>query len=44
MKRLKNFIKETEKKEQELNDDSEWIKDSLDQLVILDPKNGEETE
>lgn len=44
MKRLKNLIKETEKKEQELNDDSEWIKDSLDQLIILDPKNGEEVE
>ena len=44
MKKLKNFIKEIEIKEQKLNEDSEWIKDSLDQLVILDPKNGEETE
>ena len=44
MKKLKTFIREIEKKEQELNDDSEWIKDSLDQLIILDPKNGEETE
>ena len=44
MKKLKNFIKETEKKEQELNDDNEWIKDSLDQLIILDPKSGEEEE
>ena len=44
MKKFKNFIKEIEKNEQKLNDDSEWIKDSLDQLVILDPKNGEETE
>ncbi len=44
MKKLKNFIKESEIKEQKLNEDSEWIKDSLDQLVILDPKNGEETE
>ena len=44
MKKFKTFIKETEKKEQELNDDSLWIKDSLDQLIILDPKNGEETE
>ena len=30
--------------EQKLNEDREWIKDSLDQLVVLDPKNGEETE
>ena len=44
MKELKSFIKETEKKEQELYDDNEWIKDSLDQLIILDPKNGEEEE
>ncbi len=44
MKKLKKFIKEIEMKEQRLNEDSEWIKDSLDQLVILDPKNGEETE
>ena len=43
MKKLKTFIKEIEKKEQELNDDSVWIKDSLDQLIILDPKKGEET-
>ena len=35
MKKLKNLIKETEKKEQELNDDSEWIKDSLDQLNYI---------
>ena len=44
MKKLENFIRETEKKKQELNNDSEWIKDSLDQLIILDPKNGEEAE
>ncbi len=44
MKKLKTLINETEKKEQQLNDDSEWIKDSLDQLIILDPKTGEETE
>ena len=44
MKKLKTLINQTEKKEQELNNDSEWIKDSLDQLIILDPKNGEETE
>ena len=42
MKKLKSFIRETQKKEQELNDDSEWIKDALDQLIILDPRNGEE--
>ena len=42
MKKLKNFIKEIEMNEQKLNKDSEWIKDSLDQLVVLDPKNGEE--
>ena len=44
MKKLKNFIKEIEMNEQKLNEDREWIKDSLDQLVILGPKNGEETE
>lgn len=44
MKKLKNFIKEKEKKEQELNNDNEWIKDSLDQLIIIDPKSGEEEE
>ena len=44
MNKLKNFIKETEKREKELNDDSKWIKESLDQLIILDPKNGEEAE
>ncbi len=44
MKKFKNLINETEKKEKELNDDSEWIKDSLDQLNILNPKNGEEAE
>ena len=44
MKKFKNLINETEKKEKELNDDSEWIKDSLDQLNILNPKKGEETE
>ena len=44
MKNLKNSIKEIEMNEQKLNEDREWIKDSLDQLVILDPKDGEETE
>ncbi len=44
MKKLKNFIKEIEMKEQKLNEDSDWIKDSLDQLMILDPKIGEEKE
>ncbi len=44
MKKFKNLINETEKKEKELNDDSAWIKDSLDQLNILNPKNGEEAE
>ena len=44
MKKLKFFIIETEKKQQELDDDNEWIKDSLDQLIILDPKSGEEEE
>ena len=44
MKNLKNSIKEIEMNEQKLNEDIEWIKDSLDQLVILDPKDGEETE
>ena len=44
MKKLKNIIKEIEINEQKLNEDRDWIKDSLDQLVILDPKNGEETE
>ncbi len=44
MKKLKKIINETEKMERELNDDSEWIKDSLDQLIILDPKSGEEEE
>ena len=43
MKKLKNFIKEIEVKENKLNEDSDWIKDSLDQLVTLDPKYGEET-
>ena len=44
MKKLKTFIREIEKKEQEINDDSVSIKDSLDQLIVLDPKIGEETE
>ena len=44
MKNLKILINETEKKEQNLNDDSEWIKDSLDQLILLDPQKGEEEE
>ena len=44
MKNLKDSIKEIEMNEQKLNEDREWIKDSLDQLVILDPKDGEETE
>ncbi len=44
MKKFQNFIKVTEKKEQELNDDSEWIRDSLNQLIILNPKHGEEAE
>ena len=41
---MRTYLKFTKKKEQELNDDSEWIKDSLHQLIILDPKNGEEAE
>ena len=44
MKKIKNFIKEIEMNEKKLNEDREWIKDSLDQLVILDPKIGEEIE
>ena len=39
---LKKEIEETKIREKGITDDNEWIKDSLNQLELLDPKLGEE--
>jgi len=44
MRILKESIKETEINVKKINEDNNWIKESLDELVILDPKFGEEDE
>ena len=42
MAELKKIIKETEIDEDKINKDNEWLKDSFDQLNLLDPQFNEE--
>ena len=42
MAELKRIIKETEIDEDKINKDNEWLKDSFDQLNLLDPQFNEE--
>ena len=42
MAELKRIIKETEIDEDKINKDKEWLKDSFDQLNLLDPQLNEE--
>ena len=44
MRILKKSIKETEINVKKTNEDNNWIRESLDELIILDPKFGEEDE
>ena len=41
---LKNIIKQAELEEEKINKDNDWIKESFEQLALLDPKPSEELE